>query len=112
MLALAHDLADRLPLTARALREGVIDGYKAQIIAEATRVLDDAAAAAAEALVLPGIAGKTPGQIRAAIGRAVLKADPGAARERREQAQKRRPGGTVARRRRDRRDLRVRAAPR
>ncbi len=32
--------------------------------------------------------GKTPGQIRAAIARAVLKADPNAARQRREQAQK------------------------
>src|SRR5450755_3295553 len=54
MLALAHDLADRLPLTARALREGVIDVCKTQIIAEATRVLDDAAAAAAEALGVRG----------------------------------------------------------
>jgi Domain of unknown function (DUF222) len=88
MLALAHDLATRLPLTARALHEGVIDVYKAQIIAEATRVLDDAAAAAAEAAILGGIEGKTPGQIRAAAGRAVLHADPSAARKRREQAQK------------------------
>ena len=52
MLALAHDLAARLPRTAQALHEGVIDAYKAQIIAEATRVLDDAAAAAAEAAIL------------------------------------------------------------
>ena len=88
MLALAHDLAVRLPATARALREGVIDGYKAQIIAEATRMLDDTGAAAAEAQVVPVIGGKTPGQIRVAIGRAVLRVDPGAARHRREQAQK------------------------
>ena len=53
MLALARDLATRLPSTRRALHEGVIDAYKAQIIAEATRVLDDAAAAAAEAAVIP-----------------------------------------------------------
>ena len=51
MLALAHDLAARLPLTAAALAEGVIDAYKAQLIAEATRVLDDTAATAAEGLV-------------------------------------------------------------
>jgi hypothetical protein len=88
MLALASDLATRLPLTRRALHEGVIDAYKAQIIAEATRVLDDAAAAAAEAAVIPTAVGKTPGQLRAAIARAVLKADPGAARQRREQAQR------------------------
>ncbi len=88
MLALAYDLAARLPLTAAALNDGLIDAYKAQIIAEATRVLDDAAAAAAEAMILYGIDGLTPGQIRIRIGRAVLKADPKAGRTRREQAQK------------------------
>ncbi len=95
MLALAHDLAVRLPATARALREGVIDGYKAQIIAEATRVLDDTGAAAAEAQVVPVIGGKTPGQIRVAIGRAVLRVDPSAARPARA-GPERRPGRTVA----------------
>ena len=87
MAGLAHDLATRLPLTCKALREGGIDAYKAQVIAEATRCLDDAAAAAAEAAIIGALAGKTPGQIRALIARAVLKADPGAARKRREQAQ-------------------------
>ncbi len=85
MAPLAHDLAVRLPGTARALREGLIDVYKAQIIAEATRVLDDTGAAAAEASVIAGIAGKTPGQIRVAIGRAVLRvipAPPGSAASR------------------------------
>ena len=81
MVPLAHDLATRLPLTRQALAEGVISEYKAQLIAEATRVLGDAAAGEAEAAVVPhGVTGKTPGQIRAAIGRAVLKTDPGAAR--------------------------------
>ncbi len=37
---------------------------------------------------LAGFAGKTPGQIRAMIGRAILRVDPDAARERREQAQR------------------------
>jgi len=87
MAGLAHDLATRLPLTSKSLREGGIDAYKAQVIAEATRCLDDAAAAAAEAAIIDALAGKTPGQIRALIARAVLKADPGAARKRREQAQ-------------------------
>ena len=87
--AVAHDLATRLPLTRQALHEGVIDAYKSQVIAEATRCLDDAAATQAEAAVVPhAVTGKTPGQIRAAIARAVLKADPNAARQRREQAQK------------------------
>jgi hypothetical protein len=85
----AHDLATRLPLTRQALHDGIIDAYKAQVIAEATRCLDAAAAAAAEAAIVPGrVTGKTPGQIRAEIARAVLKADPAAARQRREQAQK------------------------
>ena len=57
------DLATRLPLTARALHEGVIDAYKAQIIAEATRVLDDAAAAAAEAAIFgAGLRARHPGR--------------------------------------------------
>jgi hypothetical protein len=87
-LTLAYDLATRLPGTARALHDGTIDACKARIIAEATRVLDDAGAAAAEALVLPGVAGKTPGQIRAATARAVIRVNPEAARERRERAEK------------------------
>jgi hypothetical protein len=87
-LALAYDLAARLPGTAQALREGVIDAYKAQIIANATQVLDDTGAAAAEALILSDISGKTPGQIRVAAGRAVLTVDPEAGRQRRERAQK------------------------
>jgi hypothetical protein len=86
-LGLAYDLAARLPGTARALREGVIDSYKAQIIADATRVLDDPGAAAAEALILPEVAGRTPGQIRVRAGRAVASVDPEAARRRRERAQ-------------------------
>ena len=87
--AVARDLATCLPATNRALGEGVIDAYKAQVIAEATRVLDDAATAEAEASVFAtGVAGKTPGQIRALIARAVLKADPAGAKKRREQAQR------------------------
>ena len=89
MTGLAHDLATRLPLTRQALHEGIIDAYKAQVIAEATRCLDAAAAAAAETAIVPDrVTGKTPGQIRAEIARAVLKADPAAAKQRREQAQK------------------------
>ena len=86
-LALAYDLAGRLPGTARALLEGAIDEYKAQIISEATRTLDARGAAAVEALVLPGIETRTPGQIRAALARAILTVDPDAARRRREEAE-------------------------
>ena len=64
-LTLAHDLATRLPGTARAVHEGTLTSYKARLIAEATRGLTPAEAAAAEALILSGAAGKTP---RAAAG--------------------------------------------
>ena len=87
-LTLAHDLTVRLPRTARALREGTITLYKARLIAEATRDLTAAEAAAAEALILDGAAGKTPGQLRAAIARAVVAVSPGAAAARRERAQR------------------------
>ena len=61
--AVAHDLATRLPLTRQALHEGCIDAYKAQVIAEATRCLDVAAAAAAEAAIVPDrVTGRLPGR--------------------------------------------------
>jgi hypothetical protein len=87
-LNLAHDLATRLPATARALHEGTITLYKARLIADATRGLTAAEAAAAEALILDGAAGKTPGQLRAVIARAVTAVNPAAAAARREKAQR------------------------
>ncbi len=87
-LRLAHDLAARLPGTATALREGVIDAYKARIIAELTRVLTVEEAAAAEAVILAKVAGKTPGQVRVITARAVASVNPAAAQARRERAQR------------------------
>ena len=87
-LTLAHDLTSRLPGTARALQDGTITLYKARIIADATHILDPADAAAAEALALREVAGKTPGQLRAAIARAVTTVNPAAAQARRERAQR------------------------
>src|SRR5271165_6927733 len=87
-LTLAYDLATQLPGTARALHEGTISLYKARIIAEATHILDPADAAAAEALALRGAAGKTPGQLRAALARAITTVNPAAAQARREKAQR------------------------
>jgi hypothetical protein len=87
-LDLALDLASRLPGTARALREGLIDHPKARLIAEATGVLTGEQAQQVEASVLPRAAGQTPGQLRAAVARAVLAVDPEAATRRREEAQK------------------------
>ena len=86
MLAVADDLSRRLPQTSRALSEGALSWYKAQVIAEATRVLNDENAAAAEELILPASKDKTPAQVRDVTGRAVLKVDPEAARKRREES--------------------------
>jgi hypothetical protein len=61
---------------------------KAQIIAHATGLLDDAEARAAEAEVLDRAARLTPGGLRAAIARAVMEVAPKKAKERREQAAK------------------------
>lgn len=88
LLALAHDLATKLPGTARVLREGVLDYVKAKIISDATSVLDAASARAIEAIILPRAASLTPGKLRALTARAVISVDPHAAAERRERAQK------------------------
>jgi hypothetical protein len=87
-LDLALDLAIRLPGTAGALHEGLIDHPKARLIAEATRILTGEQAREVEARVLPRAAGQTLGRLRAAVARSVLAVDPDAATRRREEAQK------------------------
>ena len=78
----------RLPLTARALAAGVIDLPRVAVIADETTALDDDHAAAVEQRVLVRAPGQTTSQLRAAARRAVLAADPRAARRRQEQAQR------------------------
>jgi hypothetical protein len=78
----------RLPLTARALEAGVIDVPRAGVIADETAGLDDDHAAAVENHVLVRAPGQTTSQVRAAARRAVIAADPRAARKRQEQAQR------------------------
>ncbi len=79
---------DRLPRTRAALAAGEIDRSKALAITDEVCCLDDAHAAAVEAAVIGRAPGQTTGQLRAATRRAVLAADPGAARRHREKAQK------------------------
>ena len=88
LLDLAQSLHTRLPGTAAALDDGTISRYKAEIIARATALLDDAGARAAEDKVLDRAARLTPGGLRAAIAHAVMEVAPEKARERREQAAK------------------------
>ncbi len=87
-LDFAVELVTRLPRTLAALEAGEIDIIRARIIAEATRVLSTGHAAAVEDLIFPRAGRQTSGQLRAALARAVLAADPDAARRRREQAQR------------------------
>jgi hypothetical protein len=88
MIDLARTLQTRLPGTAAALLDGTITRYKAEIIARATALLDDAGARAAEDKVLDRAARLTPGGLRAAIAAAVMEVAPEKARERREAAAK------------------------
>ena len=76
----------RLPATADALRDGVLDVPKVRAVVDAVSVLDDATAAAVERQVLPRAALQTVGQLRNSLARAVLAADPAAAEQRHEQA--------------------------
>ena len=88
LLGTAGHLDTHLPGTRAALDDGTLSMAKAQIIANATGLLDPAEARAAEAEVLDRAARLTPGALRAAIARAVVKAAPKKAKERRETAAK------------------------
>ncbi len=78
----------RLPLTRAALAAGRIDERRAAVIADELSGLDDADAAAVEALVIGKAATQTTGQLRPAVHRAVIAADPAAAKRRKERALK------------------------
>jgi hypothetical protein len=85
LLDLAVALA-RLPLTRAALATGDIDLPRATVIADELTGLTDAHAAVVEATVIGAAAAQTTGQLRAATHRAVLAADPNAARKRKKEA--------------------------
>jgi hypothetical protein len=88
LLGLAQTLETHLPGTRAALLDGVISRRKADIIAQATALLDVDEARAAEQKVLDRAGRLTPGGLRAAIARAVVEVAPDKARERREHAAK------------------------
>ena len=88
LIELAQTLETRLPGTRAALDDGTVSRYKAEIIARATALLDDAEARAAEDKVLDRAARLTPGGLRAAIAHAVMEVAPEKAKERREAAAK------------------------
>src|SRR6516162_4471270 len=77
----------RLPLTSQALAAGDIDLPRVMVIVDEVTGLDDEHAAAVEQTVAGSAPGQTTGQLRAATRRAVVAADPRAARRRQERAQ-------------------------
>jgi hypothetical protein len=85
-IELALTLAERLPATRAAFARGDIDWVRAVVIAEATGPLPVQAARAVEEQVLPRAPEQTPGQLRRALQRAVIAADPNAAEARLEAA--------------------------
>jgi Domain of unknown function (DUF222) len=86
----AWSLCTRLPGTLAALEQGRITLVKARVIDAETLNLSDVHAAAVEHQVLATARQQTPGQLRAAARRAVLTADPAAARERAERVRRER----------------------
>jgi hypothetical protein len=87
LLSLAEGIM-RLSQVPAALAAGIIDLPRAAVFARELLVLDDDLAVRAEALVMPRAADMTTGKLAAALQRAVLAADPGAAQRRKEQAEK------------------------
>jgi hypothetical protein len=77
----------RLPLTSQALAAGDIDLPRAMVVADEVTGLGDDHAVAVERAIAGSAPGQTTGQLRAAARRAVLAADPSAARRRKERAQ-------------------------
>jgi Domain of unknown function (DUF222) len=77
----------RLPLTSESLAAGDIDLPRAIVIADEVTRLDDEHVAAVEHAITGSAPGQTSGQLRAATRRAVMAADPSAARRRKERAQ-------------------------
>src|SRR5262249_51265080 len=76
----------RLPTAGAALAAGTIDLPRAKVIANEVTGLADGHAAAVDQVIAGAAPGQTTGQLRAATRRAVIAADPAAARKRKEQA--------------------------
>src|SRR5580700_4139493 len=84
----ATTVAKRLPKTFAALRAGQIHPVHLRIIEEETRILTDADAAKADAVLAEAAPGKTFGELRYAARKLVLKLDPDAIKKRKEAAKR------------------------
>ena len=82
----ALDLHTRLAATLAAMCRGELDKARVLAIREAVADLDDDLAEKVEGKVLPGAPDQTAGELRRALTKAVIAADPGAAERRRKAA--------------------------
>jgi Domain of unknown function (DUF222) len=87
LLSLATALG-RLPATSAALAEGRLHRAQAVVVADETELLEPDLAAAVEQLVIEDAPRLTTTRLRRRVRRAVLAADPAAARRRAEQARR------------------------
>ena len=89
-VAQAVDFVTDLPATLTALQSGVIDRGRSLVIAERTQHLPTDLRGQVEAAVVAKASDRTAGQLRAIADRAVIAADPAAAKKRHEAALKKR----------------------
>ena len=87
-VAQAVEFVDDLPATLDELRTGRIDRGRAMVIADRTQNLPTDLRHRVEALIVPKTRTRTAGQVRGIADRAVIAADPDAARKRHETARK------------------------
>jgi len=88
-MTFAVNLTQRLPQTLTALKQGHIEEFKAQLIADPAAPLSAEHAHAAEAAVLDKAAQQTPGQLRNHLAKIVPAVDPEGAEQRRRKITKR-----------------------
>jgi Domain of unknown function (DUF222) len=88
LMWLAWDLRARLPGTGALLAAGALTYGKARAVQVALQQLTDEDAAAAEAMIVPELPGKTHGQVARLAEAAAVTVDPGSAARRREDAEK------------------------
>jgi hypothetical protein len=88
LMWLAWDLHVRLPATGELLAAGELTLAKARAVDQALAPLTDQDAAAAEALIIPELGGKTHSQVAGLAAQAAVTVDPESATRRREEAER------------------------
>jgi hypothetical protein len=88
LMGTAQDLAARLPGVGALLEDGTLTYPKARAVNDALELLSPPDRAAAEAMILPDLAGKTFGQVERLAARAAITVDPGIAERSREHAER------------------------